>query len=122
MGRRMAVGAPGDHYGSAVIARKRREKREPRLSNALLEVLEGRPLHGYELYDVLLSSGFKMGDRALVYHELHLLERTDLVVSHLDVSSPGPARRVYDLTAAGRQLLSMVRLHGAASRELGIDA
>ena len=121
MGRCLAIGALGDHHSSAVVPRERRGKREPRLPDALLEVLDGRPRHGYELYDVLVSNGFKMGDRALVYHELHVLERTDLVVSHLDVSSPGPARRVYDLTTAGRQTLRRARLDSTASRELHVD-
>jgi PadR family transcriptional regulator PadR len=91
------------------------------LSGAVLEALDGRPRHGYELYDVLVSSGFRMGDRALVYHELHLLQRTGLVASHLDVSSPGPARRVYALTTAGRQMLSRARRQSAATNGHAVD-
>lgn len=119
MGRRLAVGALAEHHGSATAEGLRRGHRERCLSAAVLEVLDARPLHGYELYDVLVSSGFRMGDRALVYHELHGLERTGLVASHLDVSSPGPARRVYALTAAGRHTIS--RRHGAAREDRAVD-
>ena len=118
MGRRLAVGALAEHHGSATAEGLRRD-RERCLSAAVLEVLDGRPLHGYELYDVLVSSGFRMGDRALVYHELHGLERTGLVASHLDVSSPGPARRVYALTTAGRHTIS--RRQGAAREDRAVD-
>ena len=121
MGRRLAVGALAEHYGSATVEGLRRGNRIRCLSAALLEVLDGRPRHGYELYDVLVSSGFRMGDRALVYHELHVLERTGLVASHLDVSSPGPARRVYALTTAGRQMLISTRGQGATSKDRAVD-
>lgn len=119
MGRRLAVGALAEHHGSATVEGLRRGHRERYLSAAVLEVLDGRPLHGYELYDVLVSSGFRMGDRAIVYHELHGLERTGLVASHLDVSSPGPARRVYALTTAGRHTIS--RRQGAAREDRAVD-
>ena len=121
MGRLLAVGALAEHHGSATVEGLRRGNRMRCLSAALLEVLEGRPRHGYELYDVLVSSGFRMGDRALVYHELHVLERTGLAASHLDVSSPGPARRVYAVTTAGRQMLISTRSEGAASKDGAVD-
>jgi PadR family transcriptional regulator, regulatory protein PadR len=121
VGRGLAVGALVGHHGSATVEGLRRGNRMRCLSAALLEVLEGGPRHGYALYDVLVSSGFRMGDRALVYHELHVLERTGLVASHLDVSSPGPARRVYAVTTAGRQMLVSTRREGAASKDRAVD-
>jgi PadR family transcriptional regulator PadR len=79
------------------------------LSQAVLFILESAPRHGYELHKALLSDGRDISDPALVYHELRVLERENLVTSRWDTPSRGPARRIYALTSAGREALGTAR-------------
>ena len=73
---------------------------------AVLLLLRDRPAHGYELLDrlggLLPSDGIDMGN---LYRLLRALEEDDLVRSQWDATVPGPAKRVYELTDAGRELL-----------------
>jgi PadR family transcriptional regulator, regulatory protein PadR len=73
---------------------------------AVLLLLRDRPAHGYELLDrlgeLLPSESVDMGN---LYRLLRALEEDGLVRSQWDASVPGPAKRVYELTDAGRALL-----------------
>jgi PadR family transcriptional regulator, regulatory protein PadR len=73
---------------------------------AVLLLLRDRPAHGYELLDrlgeLLPAEGVDMGN---LYRLLRALEEDGLVRSDWDASVPGPAKRVYELTDAGRDLL-----------------
>ena len=74
---------------------------------ALLLLLRERPMHGYELLERLPEV---TGDEARVdvgnlYRVLRALEDEGIVTSEWSAELPGPARRTYELTEAGRRLL-----------------
>jgi poly-beta-hydroxybutyrate-responsive repressor len=71
----------------------------------LLLLLAESPAHGYELIERLRPFGFEMGDPASVYKSLRQMEAEGLVTSNWELSSRGPARRVYALSSDGRDLL-----------------
>jgi len=73
---------------------------------ALLLLLRDRPAHGYELVDSLseLIPGRPV-DMGNLYRTLRALEEEGLVSSEWDADAPGPAKRRYELTNAGRRLL-----------------
>lgn len=75
---------------------------------ALLVLLAKGPLHGYRLAEALAELPPFRGERpdpSGVYRLLRLLEGRDLVAARWDVSERGPARRLYELTDAGRACL-----------------
>jgi PadR family transcriptional regulator PadR len=74
---------------------------------ALLLLLRDRPAHGYELIDSLgeLIPGRRV-DMGNLYRTLRALEAEGLVTSEWDAEAPGPAKRMYRLTDAGRRLLA----------------
>src|ERR671937_96679 len=73
---------------------------------AVLLLLRERPMHGYELLERLEEIG---ADRRIdvgnVYRLLRSLEDEGLVTSEWSADLPGPAKRTYELTDAGRRLL-----------------
>ncbi|MCE7883359.1 MAG: PadR family transcriptional regulator [Actinobacteria bacterium ATB1] len=73
---------------------------------ALLLLLAEGPRHGYELADLLgeLSPG-DQPDMGNLYRLLRGLEEEGVVISEWGTDGPGPARRTYRLTEAGRSLL-----------------
>jgi poly-beta-hydroxybutyrate-responsive repressor len=71
----------------------------------LLLLLAEASAHGYELIDRLRPFGFELGDPASIYKSLRQMEAEGLVTSSWELSSRGPARRVYALTSDGRDLL-----------------
>lgn len=73
---------------------------------ALLGLVAQEPKHAFTLGRALLARGFKFADHSLVYRRLHDLERRQLVSSSWDMPSSGPARRVYEITDSGWELLA----------------
>lgn len=73
---------------------------------ALLLLLRERPTHGYELLDQLseLLPGERV-DMGNLYRVLRGLEEDGLVRSDWNADLPGPAKRTYELTDAGRGVL-----------------
>jgi PadR family transcriptional regulator PadR len=73
---------------------------------ALLLLLRDRPSHGYELIDSLdeLIPGRRV-DMGNLYRTLRAMEARGLVDSEWDAEAPGPAKRRYELTGAGRKVL-----------------
>ena len=73
---------------------------------ALLLLLAERPAHGYELVEPVseLLPGERI-DMGNLYRVLRALEEDGLVTSEWDAAEPGPARRRYELTPQGRELL-----------------
>jgi DNA-binding PadR family transcriptional regulator len=78
--------------------------------NAILGLLEQRPRHGYELHQAFeaLVGGKQNWDvkPAQVYMTLTRLEESGLVVERALEQDGGPEKRVYALTAAGRESLA----------------
>lgn len=73
----------------------------------LLQLLSERPMHGYELLERVpeLAREDRRVDLGNLYRLLRSLEEEGIVRSSWDEGLPGPAKRVYDLTDAGRRLL-----------------
>jgi len=124
-GRRRGPGGPGGRG-----TRTRREiapgewevnaRIERFIEPVLLLLLAERPMHGYELLEHVpeLAREERRVDLGNLYRMLRSLEEEGIVTSEWDESLPGPAKRVYGLTDAGRALLD--RWSGALSsaREL----
>jgi len=72
----------------------------------LLLLLRDRPAHGYELLEAVreLEHGDRV-DMGNLYRLLRALEADGLVRSEWDAAAAGPAKRRYELTESGRQLL-----------------
>ena len=76
------------------------------LEPALLLLLDERPAHGYELLDRVQE--LVPGERPEfggLYRILRALEEDGLVSSEWDAAEPGPAKRRYELTKEGHELL-----------------
>lgn len=73
----------------------------------LLLLLAQQATHGYDLMDALRSTeGLEnLADPGMLYRTLRQFEEEGLVRSTWDTPARGPARRVYQLTAAGREYL-----------------
>ncbi len=75
----------------------------------LLACLEREPNYGYALLERLIARGLRPISEATVYGALRRLESTGWCASSLVASESGPARRYYELTAAGRVALVGLR-------------
>ena len=78
------------------------------LQPAILTALAQGDLHGYRIVRQVASLPIFKGrppDVSGVYRSLRLMEARKLVVASWNVSERGPAKRLYTLTAAGRQCL-----------------
>jgi PadR family transcriptional regulator, regulatory protein PadR len=75
---------------------------------ALLLLLAERPMHGYELLELLpgVAREERRVDLGNLYRLLRSLEEEGVVASEWDEGLPGPAKRVYRLTDSGRELLA----------------
>ena len=75
---------------------------------ALLLLLRERPAHGYELLEQLPALlGAERIDMGNLYRALRALEDEGLVRSQWRDDLPGPTKRTYELTDAGRRLLDL---------------
>ena len=75
---------------------------------AILGLVIEQPRHGYEIEQVINERGMRNWTEvgfSSIYYLLKKLEGSGLVESHLEQVGPGPARKVYSATAAGRQAL-----------------
>ena len=63
--------------------------------------------HGYELMEKVMAFGVQSVDQGNFYRLLRQMEKDELVMSEWDVSSGGPAKRIYSITEAGEQYLEM---------------
>ncbi len=82
----------------------------------LLLLFELGPAHGYQLIQELGDFGFEPDsqDPGLIYRHLRRLEKENMVRSRWETEGSGPARRLYELTKEGLELLeswSMVIEH-----------
>jgi PadR family transcriptional regulator, regulatory protein PadR len=75
---------------------------------AILAILAEGPMHGYRLAERIgVMPGFARHkpDVSGIYRFLKAMERKEFVVSSWDVSKAGPAKKSYQITAAGRRCL-----------------
>ncbi len=75
------------------------------LTANLLALLKGWQACGYELMNRLRDAGLGDYNSGTVYRNLRQMEKLGLVSSMWDTSEDGPARRMYNLTAAGSLFL-----------------
>lgn len=74
----------------------------------LLTLHQHEGSHGYEIQKIILGQlqelgfGLNMGG---LYRHLNLLEKRGVLTSSWDTSAPGPAKRKYFLTEAGKECL-----------------
>lgn len=67
----------------------------------ILSVLADAPRHGYGISQDLVSAGLQPLRGAQLYPALVRLEDEGMIVAQWEQSESGPARKVYELTAAG---------------------
>jgi poly-beta-hydroxybutyrate-responsive repressor len=71
----------------------------------LLLMLAERPDHGYNLVSRLASFGITGEAHTSVYRALQALERAGFARSRWNLSSAGPAKRIYEITQEGIDVL-----------------
>jgi len=72
----------------------------------LLLLLLEKPSHGYDLISRLRDFGFGDNqDPGMVYRNLRRLEEQGMIRSEWDTSGSGPARRFYEVTPEGKELV-----------------
>ena len=88
---------------------------------SLLLLLRERPLHGYELLELLPELGVEgRVDIGNLYRLLRALEEESLVASEWSDELPGPAKRTYELTDEGRRVLdTWAEALGCARESIG---
>lgn len=109
---------PGEEAGGPVAA-------PGFLEACLMLALDARPAYGYQLKGDLDELGFRDVDRGRIYRALRSMEAAGLVRSSWDTTTPGPARRVYELQLSGQdalraQVLAVRRQRRHLTRFLGI--
>lgn len=72
-------------------------------------VLEVAPRHGYAISAALVEVGLQPIKGAQLYPALVKLENGGLIVATWEQSDSGPARKVYELTEAGRVEMTRLR-------------
>jgi PadR family transcriptional regulator PadR len=79
------------------------------LRPVVLLLLAETPCHGYELMGKLKEFGMDQSsmDPSVLYRMLRNMEREGQAESSLNDSGAGPARKVYQLTAEGREVLDL---------------
>lgn len=91
----------------------------------LLLLVGERPGHGYDLVDRLRPFGYEHDDPAQTYRALHWLEGAGLVSPVWETEGPGPARRVFSVTDAGRRMVESCKpriLQRVRSLEAHLDS
>jgi len=75
----------------------------------LVEIDRLAPIHGYGLIKALTeaSGGRELFKEGTIYPILNLLERSGFVKSRWAQGDHGPARKYYELTPTGRQVLRL---------------
>ena len=75
------------------------------LELCVLSALKGRRLYGYDIVKKLGAVGGLVMGEGTVYPILSRFKREGLVETTLEESPEGPARKYYQLTPRGRQML-----------------
>jgi DNA-binding PadR family transcriptional regulator len=73
---------------------------------AILSLVLEQPRHGYEIEQVIEERGMREWTEvgfSSIYYVLRKLQACGCVASELSTAGPGPARRVYHITAPGKR-------------------
>jgi PadR family transcriptional regulator, regulatory protein PadR len=84
-------------------------KRDRFMQPSILMGLFLRPSYGYELIQNIQRFGFVEGQAppGMIYRHLRQLEEDGLVSSEWETEGAGPAKRVYQLTEDGKDMLAL---------------
>ena len=97
------------------MSRKQKQPRHPGskrtqkfIQPSILLALKQKPSYGYELIQKIPQFGFVEGQvpPGMIYRHLRELEDNGLVISQWETEGAGPAKRVYQLTAEGLEVLA----------------
>jgi len=85
------------------------KKAERYIQSSLLMALKIMPSYGYELIKEISQFGFVEGQAppGMIYRHLRDLEENGLVSSEWQTEGAGPAKRVYQLTPEGSEVLDV---------------
>ena len=83
------------------------KKTERYIQPSLLMALKSKPSYGYELIHEISQFGFVEGQAppGMIYRHLRDLEENGLVTSQWQTDGTGPAKRIYQLTGDGNEVL-----------------
>jgi PadR family transcriptional regulator, regulatory protein PadR len=83
------------------------KKAERYIQPSILLALKVKPSYGYELIQEISQFGFIEGQAppGMIYRHLRELEENGLVSSEWETDGTGPAKRVYQLTTEGVEVL-----------------
>ena len=83
------------------------KKAERYIQSSILMALKIAPRYGYELIKEISQFGFVEGQAppGMIYRHLRDLEENGLVSSEWQTQGAGPAKRVYELTSEGSEVL-----------------
>ncbi len=84
-------------------------KRERYMQPSILLALYLDPAYGYQLIQNIQNFGFIEGQAppGMIYRHLRQLEEDGLVSSEWETRETGPAKRMYQLTEEGKEMLSI---------------
>ena len=76
---------------------------------SLLLALKRKPSYGYELIQEIAAFGFMEGPAppGMIYRHLRDMEENGWVTSEWHTEEAGPAKRIYQLTAEGQEVLAL---------------
>lgn len=97
---------PKDGQKGVEIVCKCETRMQRFLQPCLLLLLKMKASYGYELLENLRQFGFdELPDPATAYKNLRIMEQEGWVTSKWDTGGPGPARRIYEVTREGEDLI-----------------
>ncbi len=84
-------------------------KKDRYMQPSILMGLYTKPSYGYELIQTIQRFGFVEGQAppGMIYRHLRQLEADGLVFSKWETEGIGPAKRVYQLTDEGKEMLGI---------------
>jgi poly-beta-hydroxybutyrate-responsive repressor len=90
-----------------ITSRPGSKKPERYLQPSILMSLRQKPSYGYQLIQNISQFGFIEGKAppGMIYRHLRELEENGLVLSEWQTEETGPAKRIYQLTAEGSEVL-----------------
>ncbi len=83
--------------------------RKGTLEFCVLNVLEAEPLYGYDIVRQLGAMGVLVISEGTIYPVLSRLRKEGLLKTFLKESREGPARKYYQLTTRGKDMLARMR-------------
>jgi len=86
--------------------------RKNEIRTDVLRMLMHNKLHGYEIYKILTSKGFKI-DVGRLYKLLNEMQEKNVVESQWKNSSRGPKKRVYQISVKGKEALHKILLNAS---------